>query len=743
MILSKIKEFYTSHKKTIFYAFVFWFIVLNSWDVAFAEDSKEDGIIKAVDYFLAIVSTLLWTLTWLISLLLNPGWVNWTIFWFETYLKDMWIMISNIVYFIFAFVLITIAFMNIIGKWQDVWEMRQALPKFVIWVLMVPFSWFFVQFILSISAMLTVAVLWLPYETMQGKDAFKSFSTKNICDTYVLDLNASWDTKNTVGAWTDSAVKAECTKNWGKMQPISDILSGKTVEWTAWAVYWIMNIYTYQIMKIDQVRKLFDDQITAKEGIKTFTSLAIKVIFDLLFIVVFLILMVALFMALFARWTWLWIYAMFSPVFGLLFFFGKARDWVWEQKFWVWEFIKLALVPVYVSAALAFWLIFIFVASNWLEAKTWDWKSIFWVIEDSEWNKNPSLDVWGFKLVVKGEHADSKWPDKIWVDSEDLVEALQWWLWKIILQLFWLAMLWIALMAALKSSEITGKVVQPIADFGKSVWSLVAKSPQYAPIIPTWKWWMSAAWLQSFWGSIEQKFRWDAQTKGNKFADSMFGDPTELKNSLREFNAKFVPNLANDTNKTHINEVLMDLKLAKSQDSFDAAVNALISKGVLNKEAVKKDGKIIYWNKGDNNLLWMSIHNSMTSDFKKLYGTNADEVKKVLWKTSTGKIWESTPASSGEQVAPVTPATWAIAPVSMMLNWENKSYNISVTSTWFKLDGEWDWSDFNLNNVIKDWEIIDKTKLETMLKSNGSKEWELKDIIGVLEKKLKEKIEKK
>jgi hypothetical protein len=61
-----------------------------------------------------VASTIIALLTSLIALLLNPGWVNGTIFGFEIFLKDIWRLISNIVYFVFAFLLIAIAFMNII-----------------------------------------------------------------------------------------------------------------------------------------------------------------------------------------------------------------------------------------------------------------------------------------------------------------------------------------------------------------------------------------------------------------------------------------------------------------------------------------------------------------------------------------------------------------------------------------------------------------------------------------------------
>jgi malonyl CoA-acyl carrier protein transacylase len=52
-------------------------------------------------------------------------------------------------------------------------------------------------------------------------------------------------------------------------------------------------------------------------------------------------------------------------------------------------------------------------------------------------------------------------------------------------QVFGIAILWIAVMSALQKSEITKAVVEPIAAFGKSVGELAAKAPSYAPIIPT------------------------------------------------------------------------------------------------------------------------------------------------------------------------------------------------------------------------------------------------------------------
>jgi hypothetical protein len=56
------------------------------------------------------------------------------------------------------------------------------MPKFIVGVLIVPFSWFLVQFILSISSLLTVGVLTLPFDSFADRDFFAGVNEKiEIC----------------------------------------------------------------------------------------------------------------------------------------------------------------------------------------------------------------------------------------------------------------------------------------------------------------------------------------------------------------------------------------------------------------------------------------------------------------------------------------------------------------------------------------------------------------------------------
>lgn len=79
-----------------------------------------------------------------------------------------------------------------------------------------------------------------------------------------------------------------------------------------------------------------------------------------IFLIVYALLVIALVFALFTRAFYLWIIAIFSPLFGLFYYLegkGKLAESLKNLSFT--SFLSLALVPVYVSAALAFGLLFI------------------------------------------------------------------------------------------------------------------------------------------------------------------------------------------------------------------------------------------------------------------------------------------------------------------------------------------------------------------------------------------------
>lgn len=743
MILNKIKQFFLKNKKEILLFSFFIIFIFSVWDSAFAEweTTKEvtdkDTISQVLLFILKIASTLIWALTWLIALLLNPGWINGTIFGFDVYLKEIWVLISNIVYFIFAFILIAISFMNIVGNWTWVWELKQALPKFVIWVIMVPFTWFFVQFVLSISAFLTVAVLDLPHEVMQWKKFYSEKLNTPVCTTFVLSTveNKSNDEDKTA----EQKVKDNC--QW-ETKTLNEILNNQEATSTSSSIAWIMNIYTYQLMKIDKLQEFKEWHL--KEWLKSLVDAGVHVLFSVLFIIVYLILMVALFMSLFARWTWLWIYAMFSPIFWLLFFFWKSKEWV--SKISPVEFIKLALVPVYVSAALAFWLIFLFVASSWLSETDeikWDNSWIFKKITLKDWKTFPWIEVWWMQIVMNWPH----WAK--FQDNADNIFKMAWnGLWQLILELFWLAILWIAVMAALKSSDITGKVIEPISAFWTSIGSLVAKAPQYAPIIPTPGGGMtSAAWLKYWTDSVISTWENEKRTKQSKWITSMFWWNDSVAH------ADNASNLISKTENMNNNEILSELRksIKESKDAstlattpqFKNALKQYWDKLLKDDKSKLKEFDEYIW-KSDKVSLSKALHivdrQADEKGFTSIYNTKTNNWKAYDPKNLTHLEGMTKWGSSVSDTSKTAPdATTAANQAAKNVKIWKINYNISKDWDTLKFDNtkNW-WADFDIKKteISDNWKITDE-KIKEVLKNAKITEW-VEEIVEEVKKKFKE-----
>lgn len=83
--------------------------------VTAATPTEGVGAVKTVNAVINILYALLTPLLMLAGWLLTPDWAFGEIFGMRPVLHDMWILVSNIVYVIFAFLLVAMAFMNIFG----------------------------------------------------------------------------------------------------------------------------------------------------------------------------------------------------------------------------------------------------------------------------------------------------------------------------------------------------------------------------------------------------------------------------------------------------------------------------------------------------------------------------------------------------------------------------------------------------------------------------------------------------
>jgi len=465
MFLERISNFLVKNRKKIFFYSlfaVFIFIALHdisfagndavtktAWDVAkttweWTASSDKTDRTEILNTLLASISAIAWVMIYFVTMLLDPWFTSWTTFWINDNLHKVWVLVSNIVYFIFAFILIWIAFMNIIWK-GDKWELKQAMPKFIIWVLIVPFSWFIVSLVVSLSNILTIAALTLPSDSFPDyKTWLENIELKTDCELDFKKLSAdAWNT----GSWY-----------WCKWKPV------KLWDTVNDSAFWLVSAYVYGLIKIDDLPKIKKQQL-ANKVINNLLDMILFIVFNILFVLVFFILIVTLWIVLLVRIIWLWIYMALSPLFWLAYFFWK--DWWWDlmKKFNFTEFLWLAMVPVYTMLALSFWFVFLHVTMQWLEEwwNQWDWN--MFKIKDNTINFTPWISddkgndvVFKFKVTwwpfsqLDNKNSDNKESFMYWLKWSAL-----WFIWAIFMNIFWVVIFRIAIMAALQSSSITKK----------------------------------------------------------------------------------------------------------------------------------------------------------------------------------------------------------------------------------------------------------------------------------------------
>ena len=530
-MFTKIKQALFKHKLFLTKIAVFFWLYFLMTDFSFASAQNDVDFKKIEDWFIqittwisTIISVLLWALTYLVTLFLTPEWTSGTVFGLSKNLKDIWVLMSNIVYFAFAFILIAIAFANIVWTQWD-FALKQALPRFIVWILIVPFSWFIVQFFVSLSSILTISALNLPFEVFQ--DYKSQMSEVDIPKNCTLNLWVLWE-KEWKNNW-EGTPSNQIYSCWTKKISVADLLKSDKASDGIFGIVWL---YTYWLVNIEWISKIDEKQL--RDQIKTIWDIVVKVVFDLLFIVVYAILMIALWLALMIRWIRLWIFMMLAPLFWIMYFFKK---WWWGnwflQKFNFKEFIALTLTPVYAMLALSFWIFFIFVS----------WKWMTWVTTDLT-VKDKEVKIWDFTLTVE------------WAVSNDLsvTDFLKtiwdwalWVIWALILKIFWIVVLWWAVMAALKQSQITQEIIMPISRFWESVWELATKIPQFTPILPGGQ---TLDSLQQLPNKALWALQWYSSVKADDLAWKFWLNNSQNSQAINELNRTLIEMKWNEKNQS-------------------------------------------------------------------------------------------------------------------------------------------------------------------------------------------------
>lgn len=268
-------------------------------------DQWGDNVVTFANFALEVLYAFLIPLTLLAGWLLSPDWTFGDIFGLRTVIHSLWILISNIVYIVFAFSLVAIAFVNIYSGGGN-FAIKKALPRFLIGVLIVPFTWFIVSATLSVSNVLTASVLRLPYDMMTPEQRSYELKIPKNCTLKFSQISTKVSGK---------IFECEKGKDSTNTVKLGDFLAGGK------STYNIITAYAYSVFSIDTLKEISGDKIKTLQSI---LNGGIQLIVGIICFLVFAILLVALCFALFTRAFYMWVMAVFSPLFGLFYFFdGK------------------------------------------------------------------------------------------------------------------------------------------------------------------------------------------------------------------------------------------------------------------------------------------------------------------------------------------------------------------------------------------------------------------------------------
>lgn len=150
-----------------------------------------NGVVNFLNSILGVLTILVSPLIMFAGWLMSPDWVTGDIFGLREKMYNLWLTVSNIVYFIYAILLIVIAIATIFNSQN--FSYKGLLPRLFIGIILVPLSWWFVQFVISTATMVTATVLEIPAEIAKK------------------ETNDTWWTRPTIPKQIDVA---ESIKSW-------------------------------------------------------------------------------------------------------------------------------------------------------------------------------------------------------------------------------------------------------------------------------------------------------------------------------------------------------------------------------------------------------------------------------------------------------------------------------------------------------------------------------------------------
>lgn len=287
----------------------------------------------------------------------------------EERLLDVWFQIRNFVNIGFVLVLLIVALMNVLGAGKENFELKTVLPRIVIALILVNFSYMGMKLILDATNVLTIAIFSLPTSISEDLKSTE-IVTKKVDANGKLVINATTKKQEYTQSTSQKELESKiCKSMFGTTdifdkatEPIKgdarkslrcENIGGKLVFTEAGKEFFatysprnaslILAIQMMNIVDIDKVTQAAADKFDLQK-------MSFTLLFSTVFYLLYAIAYVVLFVVLLARLIVLWVIIALSPVIALAMAMPDLFKGISSSNFDIKEkFINHAIVPIKIA----------------------------------------------------------------------------------------------------------------------------------------------------------------------------------------------------------------------------------------------------------------------------------------------------------------------------------------------------------------------------------------------------------
>lgn len=383
-------------------------------------------------------------------------------------LHGIWVVSRNIVNIIFVLILLFLAVQHIFGGEENS-DLKKTLPKFVIMLIAINFSWLAGRLVLDAANVATNVVFQIPtgVQGVIGEDVFAGTDCKLNKDKtnvegacFPTSFHYPMDTEQ-VTNHTDCTKEdiEEFNKNYKEAYPANaEPVKNHVFAQQAHICWQKIELGKYNQNSASYFLSFSMARVQNLTRVNTgdkVSQMAIGTLFSLIIQIVYLIAFASLYMALIIRVAALWFLMAFSPFLVLLYYLTKDLQFQAggvEDQFSFQAFISWAFAPAKVAAvwSVAFIMITAGQTAN---------ENVFAKLNESG---VVTAKVFGVQSLFLG------------------MDSIQQFIWL----LMTIGILWIGTFAVLTKLKVGGFIFEKINDWGKDLATEVARSPKWAPVMP-------------------------------------------------------------------------------------------------------------------------------------------------------------------------------------------------------------------------------------------------------------------